>query len=408
MGERILIASHTFPPAPGIGGRRWAKFAAAFAANGASVHVLTVAQRTAPAQRSIWSEDVAHIPMSFWEHRFPGALEGNPPGTVAKLSYRMALAFNLLMSSGTPYDRALYNEKSFVRALETAIAGHRPDVVVVTAPPFRLLYYAAALTAKYPDVIWCADLRDPWTNGISYGYAALSPRRKAWELRAEQKVMECFDIVTSPWESVVAYLQHTHPQASERIRLLPHAWDPADVGSPAQPTPGPVPHLVYGGNLYPEFNAVVQGLHHLAKAGKATITIYSEGSCPIAFTPGEGFEWRPPVVPRQFFAEAKKAQMLLFFIPENARNGMPSKIYEYAATGVPLLAVGHTGTLQQLIVREGLGLFVSHTQGAEGLQRALAMAAHAPAAPQWAARYALESVTMQLLHTLRNTTPSST
>lgn len=400
--HKILIAAHTFPPAPGIGGRRWAKFAACLAASGYSVHVLSAAQRYSKEQRSIWSDDVANIPLVTWKHRFPQVLQSKPRGLWSKLEYRAALLANRALCKGTPYDRAQYDQRAFCHVLRDALTEQRPDVVVVTAPPFRLLYYASQLIPAHPKALWCADFRDPWTAGISYGYASLTKQRREWELRAEAATVEKFHIITSPWESVVAYMREKYPQAAYKILHLPHTWDPRDVGHPVSAFPEGLPYLIYGGNVYPEFNEVVAGLGQLAKAGEARVSIFSEGVCPLAAPHPVGFEWNAPVAPVRFFTEAKKASWLIFLIPENARNGMPSKIYEYAATGVPLLAIGHRGSLQEMIEREGLGIYVSHQQDLEGLRLAISRMTLTSNGPKWAAPYALESVTRQWLGILHN------
>jgi hypothetical protein len=58
-GEPILIICHGFPPVPGIGGRRWAKFAKELARRGHPVHVI---RSTGPEHGpiSLWAPDVQH------------------------------------------------------------------------------------------------------------------------------------------------------------------------------------------------------------------------------------------------------------------------------------------------------------------------------------------------------------
>ncbi len=55
----ILLACYTFPPALGIGGRRWAKYAKGLAQAGHHVHVLC-AEAVPGRAGSSWTEDVKH------------------------------------------------------------------------------------------------------------------------------------------------------------------------------------------------------------------------------------------------------------------------------------------------------------------------------------------------------------
>ena len=56
LPPEILLLSYFFPPYPGIGGRRWAKFAKYFTRRGLRVHVIS-AENPFP-EISAWQHDV--------------------------------------------------------------------------------------------------------------------------------------------------------------------------------------------------------------------------------------------------------------------------------------------------------------------------------------------------------------
>ena len=85
MSEQVLIISYTFPPTPGIGGRRWAKFAKYFALKGYRVQVICA---TNPfSDTSIWDRDTLseNIIKVFVPHKYPGSLLGVPQTILQRL-----------------------------------------------------------------------------------------------------------------------------------------------------------------------------------------------------------------------------------------------------------------------------------------------------------------------------------
>lgn len=154
---RILIVSHTFPPAPGIGGRRWAKFAKYLRKQGHPVEVLTAAQPAQP--ESSWTADVEGIPIHTYAHHFPAALTKKPKGLIEKIAYRSALYNMNRKSNGSPYDRALCDEKAFLKGLLQLLDFQDFQCVIVTGAPFRLLSYTARLISRFPQIVFMADFQ---------------------------------------------------------------------------------------------------------------------------------------------------------------------------------------------------------------------------------------------------------
>ncbi len=391
----ILIVSHTFPPAPGIGGRRWAKFAKYIHARKIPVHVLSAFSEK---QGSLWASDVNGISQQHWTHKFPMELDLSPTSLYAKLKYRAALLKNKRIAQGNPYDRSLYDRDSFLPAIEKELGKANVDTVVISAPPFGLLHYASALIEKYPKLFWIADLRDPWTSGVNYGYNLLKGKRASYELNAEREAIRTFHAVTTPWPLLVEELCEKYPDDAHKIHLLPHAFEREDVGLQSAPMKNALPQLAYGGNTYSGFEKVFAKLHQLAALNRMVAHIYTESPpLNIANESVDGFFWHSPVPPREFYSNIRSSDFLIFLIPEALRNGLPTKLYEYAATGIPLIAVGFKGTLQALIEREGLGYFVD-LHSFEGDVESILTSGNRPTpAEGWVDQYEISRVTDALL-----------
>lgn len=366
-GRRFFIVSHTFPPAPGIGGRRWAKFAKYLRRAGARVHVLRAAHGS---EGSPWTEDVAEIRKSTYAHSFPEILDSAPATLSGKIRYRLALLHNRLRSRGTPYDRALFDEDSFLRALRHGLEREQPDTLIVSAAPFLLLKYALKLRADFPGIRFVADLRDPWTSGTSYGYRALRGKRKAFEEEAEAEAVRGFDLVLTPWESLADAFAGQYPDAAHKVKVLPHCYDADEVVPRERKSPRTVPLLYYGGNLYSGEEKVWKVFSDAARSGKIEIILRSSRIPePISALAHAHFRTESPVSSRAFFAEAARADWLLYPVPPALRDGSPTKLPEFAATGVPVAGFGAEGSLSAAMVRHGIGVWLDDNIDAESLLR---------------------------------------
>lgn len=398
---KILIVAHTFPPAPGIGGRRWAKHAKYLRRSGADVNVLTA---KTDESGSLWTSDVEGIKRYTYRHQFPKVLGSVPKDIGEKLAYRAALTVNRLRSRGTPYDRALYDKASFIESLRALLHEKMPDVLVVTGAPFRLPWYALKLRQEFPNVKFVVDFRDPWTSSAFYGYTLLHGRRKEFEASAEAAVITGYDLVTTPWPTLAEELRQKYPDRAAQIHCLPHCYDPDDMAALKQNSlRNDPPRIVYGGNLYQGLDYIYQDLAEAALRKEVQVDMWASTHLPNSRAwLSDNFRMHEPVSSKTFFAEAASADALLFPIPEELRNGHPTKLLEYAATGLPLLAAGHPGSLSQLLVEKGLGTFQALHTGALNWQQMLTSASEMKADPEWISSHEAANATKRLIELIEN------
>ena len=346
--------SQTFPPDSGVGGRRWAKFAKYLHRAGTQVEVIAAQMET--VSKSPWTDDVGDIAVHRYRHRFPRVLTQQPKSISDKLNYRWALMKLRMHCLGSPYDRANRDRETFLELFQKRMNAFEPEAVVVSGAPFNLLHYAAEVRDVYRGVAFIADLRDPWIGGHVYGYRSLSERREMEERRKEREVVGAFDLVTSPWRSVVDDLNSRHPGFRDKFWWLSHAWDREDFGHGTKGESSSI-DMLYGGNLYEGFDAFLKNLSHAVRDGKRKVQIHTAQAGNLAEFANEGFRSAPNIQSKDFFGLASAAKRMLFLIPESGKNGFPTKLLEYAATGRPIAAVGYEGSLSHIIEDRGLGKF---------------------------------------------------
>jgi len=376
QGEHILLVCHTFPPSPGIGGRRWAKFAKALAQRGYKVHVICAEARPGSAV-SPWTGDVQHPHISVYPlpRRYPSVVNRWPlTRLLDKLAYRFWMKVLPLLTRGNPLDATIFWETQLLERASTLIPAHGIRNVIVSGAPFRNLVHGLALKRRYPGIHLVSDLRDPWTWWDNYGHSLLSPKRFAQEKAMERSVMLGSDRITSPHAPVVEHIQHSYPEAAARTLRIPHAMDPDDIGTPGPAcTDGPF-HMIYAGTLYGAaeadlyFAALIEGFQRTIalypeQAKDARLSLYitaNDASRYITQVKEAGLQehirFEAPVAPKEILARIAAADASLVFIPSKNKDLLGTKFDELFHLRRPVIHVGEAGAVSRTIEAGRLGI----------------------------------------------------
>ena len=392
--KRVLIVSHTFPPADGIGGRRWAKFAKYLLRKGTEVEVVSAKLPKSLSQS--WVDDVKDIKQYHYRHKYPSILSKTPANIFQKLSYRWSLTKAMLKADGTPYDRALYDEKAFLEILEERLNAFSPQTLIISSPPVNLVFYAAKIRMKFPDVQFLADFRDPWLDGDFYGYGNLRSKALEAEKAKEAFIVGEFDKIVSPWQLVVDGFSKRYPAKLPKFQLLPHGWDRDDIQLDKKLKPEL--DLIYGGNLYKGFEPLLAFLFKYSADKRLKVEVYSNSEVPERLLNSSGdMKVRNAIPVKDFFKRIQQTKNLILLIPEGLKDGFPTKILEFAATGKPIIAVGYAGTLSELIIQKGLGTFVALEKLETDFEPALKLLSKCKPDRSWIENHRLDMVTDKLI-----------
>ncbi len=103
-----MIICYSFPPNPGVGGRRWAKFAKFLAKGNNKLSV--VAQLNKENKTSEWLKDVEseNIEKLYLDQFYPKAYFTSPSSILQKVLYRLWLVFFYTFSKGSLYDKSFF------------------------------------------------------------------------------------------------------------------------------------------------------------------------------------------------------------------------------------------------------------------------------------------------------------
>lgn len=367
QSKKAIIVCYTFPPMPGVGGRRWVKFAKYLRKSGWQVRVIS--GTPAKGALSPWDRDLEGLQVLRLPNRYPRILTKTPRSLFEKISYRLNLLKVKFLSKGNYYDRGAFWETQISLALDQMIQEFRPDCLFVTGAPFSLLYYGAIVKKKYPVLRYVADIRDPWLKGNYFGFKGLSEARKNEEIRRFQFVMDTADLVTAPFsdsfgDSVIA--QHTEWRS--KILIVPHAVDPDDLSGLHRDEHLEVKRLVNFGSLYSGMETMMNGIAQ-AMAGAAdaiALEFYSHEKKYTDIFKSAGVSkqvsYHPPVDQRKVFEILSGDAAALIFILDHFKDNITTKIMENVAAGAPIVAIGAKGQVSEFITQNRLGIFIEEKQ----------------------------------------------
>ncbi|MEU1846786.1 glycosyltransferase [Micromonospora sediminicola] len=192
--RRLLIVSYHFPPAETVGARRPAALAAFAHQHGWDVRVLTAIGADQGGERTPLPE--AQVIRALPAPRIPrptstaaAPTDGGSAGRTPPLRRLRAGVNRALVRAGLEVlvpDAQVNWIRPAVRAFRQAADGWRPDVVLVSGPPFSGFLVAASI-ARRLRVPWVADYRDLWSVGNEY-WVRSAPRRAVDE-RLERRVL---------------------------------------------------------------------------------------------------------------------------------------------------------------------------------------------------------------------------
>lgn len=362
--QHILLISHTFPPYPGIGGRRWAKFAKYLSQLNYIVHVIHVANPF--DEKSLWLGDIINnekIKRYEIKSRYPKILLEEPRTFFEKVNYKLSLYRVKLTTKGTPYDRSVFCEEEICERSKSLIEKWGIKNVIVSCAPFSSAYYSILLKEELKHLNFLLDLRDPWTWGSAYGFDQLNASRLAFEKKKEKMVLTQFDTVFVPNGEMKKELNVLYKNAFDhKIHILPHAYDEDELVKNVRVKSQQIKMLFYG-NLYDGLEDVFRKLAVFLSSKKDIyLDIYSSSKAYESIFRSEDIlstkvTYNDSKLPKELFKAMADYDCVLIVQPDYAKDFITTKIYEIIFTGIPIVLISKSGKLSEFVLTNKLGLW---------------------------------------------------
>ena len=380
--KRVLIITYYWPPSGGSGVQRWLKMSKYLPEYGWQPVIYTTENAEYPIIDPTLEKDVcpeAEVirrpivePYNFYK-KFLGinkqekvkvgfASESKKSGWKEKLS--VWIRGNCFI----PDARRWWVNPS-VRYLKHYLEEHPVDAVISTGPPHSMHLIAMKLK-KATGLTWIADFRDPWTEIDFYDELHLTrwADRKQHEL--ERLVLTQADkVVTIGWESA----RSLGRLGNRNVRVIPNGYD-WNVDSTQQTTP--LSHeftLTHIGVATPSRNApqlwtALKELKEKETDFGKNLKIKLVGQVDRSIIENlnavglkENTEIIPYIPHSEILQMQQSSQVLLLLINNtpNAKGILTGKLFEYLASGRPILCIGpENGDAARVLKETHAGLTV--------------------------------------------------
>ncbi|MDF2452228.1 MAG: hypothetical protein K0S26_1732 [Bacteroidota bacterium] len=274
--KHILVISYTFPPYPGIGGRRWSKFAKYLKRKGYIVHV--ICSENPHEKTSEWVKDIEGIDVHRLPLNYPQSLILFPQTIFGKIQYRLDKLIVQLRSKGNYYDRALFWKKQLAVKATDLINKYDIKNVMATGAPFHLLSHTVKLKEVFPDLNVIIDFRDFWAKDLSLSaLGGMSPKRVANEIEMERNTVQRANHILTVADEMTSYFEAI--SKNKNCHTILNGFDEEDFISLNDIPKGQSEKIkfVYTGNLYNETNYVfLPFADALAKLKSENQDLYSQ------------------------------------------------------------------------------------------------------------------------------------
>lgn len=362
--RRVLVLAYVFPPIGGGGVQRTLKFVRYLEPLGWDATVVSTRSRHYPARDSSLLQEVPAATRVVRTHALPLA------HWVGLVFYRLRLKRSFAWVTW-PDGGLGWAPFALVAGLR-AVRRDRPDILYSTSPP-QGAHFAALIIHRLTGIAWVADFRDEWAADA---HRAGQPRMlSALAARAERAITSrARRVVVAAGYFRLAGLPHDDPRRVEIVNGV----DEADL-----PALSSGPHadrfvLTYVGTIYGirDPSPVLDALANLVARGvidgervevRFVGSTWLEGFKP---PPGIRVESIGYVEHARALAEMSAATALLLYVPSSSLA--PSgKVFEYLASGRPLLCLAHPDNLASLLVREWDAGVVADPHDQEAIEQAI-------------------------------------
>jgi glycosyltransferase involved in cell wall biosynthesis len=388
MEKKVLIITYYWPPSGGSGVQRWLKFVKYLPSFGWKPYVFTpenpaFAIRDESLLKDVPAEaEVIHFPI--WEpyeafFKLSGLLgskkSAKPTDLVSgkKKSLFQNVSTWIRGNFFIPDPRVFWVKPS-VKFLQEYIHDNNIHTIITTGPPHSIHLIGLRLKKKNPALKWFADFRDPWSDWGLLDSLMVGGIARKLHRKLEAQVMKTADevITITPF-----YVRKFEKLSGRNVRLLTNGFDEDDfknlvvqknsrfiirhagiVNEKCDPRPfmlavkellsehdafKAVVQIDFVGEVHPDFRSFVVKDNALNAITTFTSTI-------------------PHKQLMKLYGEA--AIFLLVLTGYKDGEGfLPGKLFEYLATGLPILGVGpEQGDAASLLKSTGAGAMIDGEQ----------------------------------------------
>lgn len=267
-------------------------------------------------------------------------------------------------------DSRIFWVRPSVNYLTKYLKANPINVVVTTGPPHSLHLIGLELKKRL-EINWVADFRDPWSRWDVLNQLKLSSRSRKSHKKLESNVLQIADLVITVSKSLEFSLKEL---GARNTKVITNGFD-IDVAEISDKTPvkfriSHIGLLNQGRNPIIVWEVLNELLEERAEF-KDHLEIYLSGTVEndVLLAIKEYSTLKPYLIHEgyiihdQVITAYNDSAILLLLInqTDNAKWILPGKMYEYIATGKPVLALGNEDSdASDILVDAGYGACINY------------------------------------------------
>jgi glycosyltransferase involved in cell wall biosynthesis len=359
--QKVLIVTYYWPPGSGAGVQRWLKFSKYLPEYGWGPVILTIDPEYA-AYPALDNSLVNEVPEDLIIHktratdwfRLYRKDKSKIPSAGFAANDKKSLPGQIIRfirgNFFIPDPRKGWNKFAIRKACEI-IGKEKINVVITTSPPHSTQLIGLGLKKRFPGIRWIADLRDPWTDIYYYDQFYPTWISRKIDSALEREVLATADKIITVGRSLADLFIQKLPAIRGKLEVISNGYDEEDFSGLTASKPA-IFTISYIGTLpesYP-VNGFLKALDVFRENGmdfRLRFVGFVSGDQKKLITSAAG-ESRTEFIPYVGHAKAIEYMLnstaLLIIIPDHSSNKsiITGKLYEYLASGRPIICLGPT------------------------------------------------------------------
>jgi glycosyltransferase involved in cell wall biosynthesis len=260
----------------------------------------------------------------------------------------------------TPDERVFWADKASRKA-RTLIRAGGYDIIYTTGPPHSILLAGLWLKRELKKIPWIAEFRDPWT--LAPFLTSSNPHQQRFARETESDLMERADAVIMVTPSFARMMREKYPQSASKVHCVENGFDREDFAKPQDIPRNQEFTIVAAGTVFGRYN-MNDFLDALEKLRDSDRDIYQRLRVSFQGLPdyklnqrllmsglNDRCRSRGFVPHHENIGDIRSADLLVLPLSpvEHCEGHVPSRVYEFLASGSPTLAICPDGDLASLL-----------------------------------------------------------
>jgi hypothetical protein len=383
--EKVLIITYYWPPSGGAGVQRWLKFTKYLPEFGFEPHVLIPENATYPQLDESLAKDVSPaikiIKAPIWEpYEWYSKITGVDKRKAVQSSslqnikggWKSKMALWIRSNFFIPDARMFWIKPASKVAIDY-IKKNDIKLVISTGPPHTAHMIGLKVKQALPEVKWVADFRDPWTNIDYYSELSLTKWGDTRHHKMEKKVVTTADAILCvgfTWGEELKAI------GNPNMEVITNGYDEMDFNRSEVEVDSEISitHLgTLGGARNPMILwEVLKQLkdEHPEKYEKIKVRMIGHVDAAIfksieeygVKSQTEHIAYVPHIESNSWLVKSNILMIIVNQSP-NAKGILPGKIFEYIASGRPIICLGpKDGDLAKLLSSIKTAIVVDHDE----------------------------------------------